>query len=87
MIGEETAAIFFGKNPGETPFITLEGTHFEDVHNEDVARLGTVHPDRAAQDVNNFQVDVSNILRVVVVLDLSIGPVFAFDAEDVAWID
>ena len=67
MIGEETAAIFFGKNPGETPLITLEGTHFEDVYNDDVARLGTVHPDRAAQDVNNFQVDVSNILRVVVV--------------------
>ena len=85
MIGEEAAAIFFGKNPGETPLITLESTNFEDVHNEDVARLSTVHPDRPTQDVNNLQVDVSNILRVVVVFDLSIGPVFALDPEDVAW--
>ena len=87
MISEEAAAIFFGENSRETPFITLEGTHLKDVHDEDVAGLGTVHPDRPTQDMNNFQVDVSNILRVVVVLDLSIGPVLAFDAEDVAWID
>ena len=87
MIGEEAAAIFLGENSRETPFIALEGSHLEDVHDQDVAWLGAVHPDRPTQDVNHFQVDVSNILRVVVVLDLSIRPVFAFDAEDVAWID
>ena len=87
MIGEKAAAILFGENSRETPFIALESTHLKDVHDQDVARLGSVHPDRSTQDVNNFQVDVSNVLRVVVVLDLSIGPVLALNAEDVAWID
>ena len=87
MIGEETAAILCGENSSETPFITLECSHLEDVHDKDVAWLGTVHPDRTTQNVNNLQIDISNILRIVVVLDLSIGPVLALDPEDVAWID
>ena len=46
MIGKETTAMFFGKNPRETPFIALQGTHFEDVNNMDVPWLSTVDPDR-----------------------------------------
>ena len=87
MICEETAAILCGENSSETPFITLECSHLEHVHDKDLAWLGTAHPDRTIQNLYNLQIEISNILRIVVVLDLPIGPVVALDPEDVAWID
>ena len=59
----------------------------QDVNHKDVARLGTIHPDRPTEYVNNLKIDIGDVLGIVVVFDLAVGPVFAFDAEDIAWVN
>ncbi|AII46488.1 hypothetical protein KR49_08525 [Synechococcus sp. KORDI-49] len=36
--------------------------------------------------MNNLKIDISDIFRVVVIFNLTIGPIFALNAKDVAWI-
>ncbi len=81
MVGEETAAVVAGEDAGEAPLVAPQAADIEDVDDENVAGLGPFDLDRAAQDVDDRQVDVADVVRAVVVLDLAVGPVLAFDPE------
>ena len=87
MVGEETAAVAAGKDAGEAPLVAAQGADIEDVDDENVARLGAAHLDRAAEDVDDRQVDVADVVGTVVVLDLAVGPVLAFHPKRLARID
>lgn len=83
VIGEETTTVLLGEDAREAPLIPLQGTDIKDVHHQDVAGLGAVDPDRAAENVNDLEIHILDVLGVVVVLDLAVGPVLAFDPEHV----
>lgn len=87
VIREEAPAILLGEDAGESPFVSLEGPDIENIHHQNVARLSSVHPDRPTQDMDDFKIHIGDILRIIVVLDLAIGPVFAFDPEHIPGID
>ena len=87
VVGEKAAAIFLGEDTGKSPFVAPQRTHIQDVDHQDVAGLGTIHPDRPAQHVNHLQVHIGDVLGVVVVLDLAIRPVFALDPEHISGVD
>ena len=84
MIGEEATTIFFGKDSGKAPFITLKCTHFENINNQNVSWLCAVHPNGSAEDVNHLQVHIFNVFWIIIIFDLAIRPVFAFNPEGVA---
>lgn len=86
MIGEEAATILLGEDTGETPLISLQSPDIQDVNHEDVAGLSTVDPDRAAQNMHDLEIHLLDVGRIIVITDLAIGPVLAFDAEHIAWI-
>ena len=83
VIGEEATAVLLGEDARESPFIALQGADIKNVDHQDVAGLGPIDPDRSTQDVNNLQIDIFDVFGVVVVLDLAIGPVLAFDPEHI----
>ena len=72
------------EDAGVAPFIALERTDIEDVDDEDVAGLGAGDLDRPEQMMAGRQVAVADIGGVVVVLDLTAGPVESLDDEIVA---
>ena len=37
--------------------------------------------------MNHFEVHISNVLGIVIVLDLTVGPVLALNPEHLAWVD
>jgi len=37
--------------------------------------------------VDNFEVYILNVLGIVIVFDLTIGPVFALDPKHISWVD
>ena len=81
MVGEEATAVIAGEDAGESPLVAPQAADVEDVDDQDVARLGPLDFDRSAQHVHDGQVDVADVVRAVVVLDLAVGPVLAFDPE------
>ncbi len=58
--------------------------HVEQVHDQQVARSGALDRDRAAEDVDAGQPDVTDVVGGVVVPDLTVGPVLALDPEHVS---
>ncbi len=87
MISKETSTVFFGKDSSKTPFVTLKGSNFEDIDDKDISRLSSINPNWAAQNVNNLEIDVSNILGIIIIFNLPICPVFALNTKDIAWIN
>ena len=87
MIREKSTTILLGKNASKSPFISLQSSNLEDIDDQDVSRLCTVDPDWATEHVNHFKVDIRNILRIIIVFNLTIRPVFAFDSESFSWVD
>src|SRR5829696_7567254 len=82
-VGEETTAILLGEDAGVAPLISGPGggSHVEDVHDQQVARLRAVNVDRPAQDVAGREVYIADVVRGIVVPDLQVGPIQALDAE------
>jgi len=87
MIGQEAAAVAAVEDAREAPLVTGQRSHIQQIDHQDVARLDALDMDGAAQHVDDAQLDVLDVGRVVVVLDLSVRPVLALDAEDVARLD
>ena len=87
MLVEEPTAVLVGEDASEAPLRIFEPTDVVDVDDQQVAGLGTLDPERTAQVVHLGQVDVPDVVRGIVVLDLPAGPVIAFDAKLVAWLE
>ena len=84
MLGQEAAAVLLREEAVEAPEAVLEGADVEEVDDDQIARLRALDPDGTRQEMHMRQVDVADIGRVVVVLDLAAGPVDRFDDEVVA---
>ena len=81
MFGQEAAAVLLAEKAVEAPLAFLLGTDVEQVHHQQVARLGTLHADRPRQLVHRRQIDVAHVVSRIVVLDEAAGPVEGFKNE------
>src|SRR5438105_1967794 len=88
-IRQEAATIALGKNSGKAPFGLWpgEGPHLENIHHEDIARFRPDDANGPTEDVRDGEVNITHIVRIVVVLNLAVRPVFAFHAEAGSWTD
>ena len=87
MVGEKATTVVLGEDAGEAPFVALKGANIKNIHHKDVAGLGTIDPDWSTQDVDNFEVHILNVLGIVIIFDLAIGPVLALDPKHISWVD
>src|SRR5215203_1586223 len=71
-IREKAATVLLGEDAGVAPLISGSGggSHVEDVHDQQVARLRAVNVDRPGEHVARRQVDVADVVRGIVVPDL-----------------
>jgi hypothetical protein len=74
VLVEKAASVVSIKDAGETPGLILEGLDVHDLDKEDVARLGALDVEGAAQVVDLGEVDIENVVGRVVVADLAAGP-------------
>lgn len=79
---QEASSILFGEYSGKSPRLVLERLNILNLDKQNVSRLGRVDIERSGQVVNFGQINRSNILGRVVILDLSACPVQTFDLDD-----
>jgi len=58
-----------------------------DLHNQHIARLGRLNLKWTGQVVDPRKINVSNVVRAVVVADLSTSPVDTLDLDDLVVLD
>ena len=87
MFGEEAAAIFLGEHAVEAPHLIGKGADVENVHNQQVARLGALDGNRAAEVMHFAQVNIAHVFGTVVIADLAARPVHALDNKVRAGLD
>lgn len=85
LIGQEPTAVALCEDPRETP--APKRSDVEDVGREQVSRRGTLDPKRSAQDVDQVEIDVPDVIGAVGVVDLEVGPLLALEEERVARFD
>src|SRR4051794_28948046 len=80
-IREKAATVLLGEDAGVAPLISGSGggSHVEDVHDQQVARLSAVDVDRPAQNVAGREVYIADVVCGIVVPDLQVGPIQALD--------
>lgn len=71
---QEPAAVFLGEHARETPRLVLEGLDVHDFHEQNIAGLGVLDVEGPREVVDLGEVDVSDVVRRVVVADLAAGP-------------
>ena len=88
VVGEEPAGVGLGEDAGVAPALAggrarLLGdrAEVEDVDHQQVAGLGALDLDGAAEHVGVGQVDVADVVGGVVVAELGVGPLAALDPE------
>jgi hypothetical protein len=81
---QEATTVFLGERSSESPFVTVESTEIEELHLEQVAGLGGRDFNRTRKVVDLRQVDILNVVRAIIILDLTSCPVYAIDTEDLA---
>ncbi len=86
MVGEEAAAVLLGEEAVEAPQALLERPHVEQVDDQEIARLGALHADRAGEEVHDGKIDIAHVIGGVVVLDEAAGPIIGLDNEIIAGI-
>ena len=84
---EETSAVVFVEDTGETPGLFLERLHVLDLDDQNVARLGVFDLEGAAEVMDLGEIDVLHIVGTVVVPNLSSGPVYAFNLDNLPVLD
>ena len=87
MIRQEPAAILLGEEPVKAPCIVRECADIQKIHDKQIARFGTLHTHRTAQEMHDAQVDIANIGGRIVILDEAAGPVIAFDDKVLTRLD
>ena len=63
MVGEEAAAVVLVEDAGEAPLVAGQAADIENVHDQDVARLGPRDLDGPAQHVDDRQIDIADVSR------------------------
>ena len=81
---EKPSAILVREDAGEAPLRVFEPPDIVDIDHEQVARLRPFDSEGTAQVVHLGKVDIANVVRGIVVLDLSTRPVVALYPELVA---
>ena len=88
VVGEEPAGVGLGEDAGVAPALAGGGAgllgdraEVEDVDHQQVAGLGALDLDGAAEHVGVGQVDVADVVGRVVVAELGVGPLAALDPE------
>ena len=95
LLGEEPAAVVGGEHTGVAPALTgqrprvllRDGSYVKDIDDEQVARLGALDGDRPAEHVHRRKRRVQDVLGGIVVVDGSVEPFAAVDAECVTGFD
>ncbi len=87
QVGEKAAAVLGREDTRVAPLVALERSDVENIDDQDIAGLGAGDLDRADQMMTGRQVAVADVGGVVVVLDLTAGPVEGLDDEVVARLD
>lgn len=82
-----TSAVLSGESSCEAPLVAVQGAEVEELYLEKVTRLRPLHFDGAGEVVDLREVDILDVVRAVVVLDLSPRPVDAFHAKLFALLD
>ena len=62
MVREKTAAVFLGEKSIETPLAFGFRTNIQQVHDKEVAGFSPFHTNRAAQKVNDGEVNITDII-------------------------
>ena len=94
-VGQEAAAVRLREDArvapahaGQRPLVLLVArVDLEDVDDEEVARLGALDAERAAEHVHAGERRVAHVVGRVVVLDRAVEPLAAVGAEHVARLD
>ena len=88
VVGEEPAGVGLGEDAGVAPALAggrpgllRHRAQVEDVDHQQVAGLGALDLDGAAEHVGVGQVDVADVVGGVVVAELGVGPLAALDPE------
>ena len=84
---QKTAAVLKCEYAGEPPLGIFQPADVVDIDHEQIAGLGALDAERAAQIMHFGQVDVPDVIGGIVVFDLAAGPVVTFDPELVAWFE
>ena len=75
------------KDTGEPPRVVLKWLYVLDLYEKDISRLGGFDLERPREIVDLSQVDIHDIVRTIVVLDLSARPVQAFNFDSLSILD
>lgn len=82
VLVEEAATVVLVEDAGEAPRLVLEGLDVLDLDDEQVAGLGGVNVKGPGEVVDLCEVDVFHVVGVVVVANLTAGPVDALDLDN-----
>lgn len=75
------------KHTGVSPKLIWKWLQVDYLDHEHISRFSTRHLERSRQVMDLCEIDVSNIVGVIVVLDLTSGPVNAFNVDYFAILD
>jgi len=78
---QEASTIIFREHAGEAPWLVLEGLYILDVDQKNITRLGGLDLEWSSEVVNSSQIYISDVIRRIIVLDLSACPVDALDLD------
>ena len=81
IILKRTYPIALVKNTRKSPRLILKRLNIHDLDKQQITRFGTLDLERPREVVDLCQVDISDIVCVVCILDLSAGPVYAQSAS------
>lgn len=84
---QKTTSVVSIKHTGVSPELIWKWLQVNYLDHEHISGFRAGHLERSRQVMNLCEIDVSNIVRIIIVLDLASGPVYAFDADDFAILD
>jgi hypothetical protein len=84
---KEPASVVFVENASKAPWMVLKWLDVLYLNEENVAWFGCLDLEWAGEVVYLSQVDVFYVVGAIVILDLSAGPVEAFDLNSLAVLD
>jgi hypothetical protein len=79
---QEPSSIRLTEDTREPPGLVLEGLYVLDFHQQDVSWLGGFDVEGTGEIVHSGEIDIFDIVGRIIVLDLSAGPVDAFDLDN-----
>lgn len=84
---QEASTILFGENACEAPRLILQWLHILDVYDQNITWLSVLDLEGTCQIVDPGQVDITHIVRAIVVANLAAGPVHALDLDRLSILD